>query len=160
MRFEVEHSFDAPANRLAELLLDLDFQNSLSDIGGLSAREVLLQEEDGDEVVRHVRCVLDIEINGTARRMIGGGEPAWVEVSRWLPQEMLWVWEIEPEVAGDLLEAQGRTVIGEGGQGSIRRVEGDIKVKVPLYGGKVEGWIADGLRSAYDEEAGRIAQAL
>ncbi|MGI8775012.1 MAG: DUF2505 domain-containing protein [Actinomycetota bacterium] len=160
MRFEVEHSFAAPADRLAALLLDLDFQNSLADIGGLSAREVLLQETDGDEVIRHVRCVLDIQINGAARRFIGSGEPAWVEVARWIPAEMAWIWEIEPEVGGDLLEAQGRILIEKAGKGALRRVEGDIKVKVPLYGGRVEGWIADGLETAYDEEARRISAAL
>jgi hypothetical protein len=160
MRFEVEHSFAAPADRLADLLLDEGFQASLSDIGGLSAREVLLQETEGDEVVRHVRCVLDIQINGTARRFIGSGEPAWVEVARWMPGEMLWVWEIEPEVAADLLEAEGQTIIGSSGKKSVRRVVGDIKVKVPLYGGRVEGWIADGLRRAYEEEALRIQDAL
>jgi hypothetical protein len=31
---------------------------------------------------------------------------------------------------------------------------------VPLYGGKVEGWIVDGLRAAYDEEADRLAEWL
>lgn len=160
MRFEVEHSFAATADRLAELLLDLDFQNSLSDIGGVSKREVLLQEEDGDEVLRHVRYVLDIQINGTARRFIGAGDPAWVEVARWHPDQMLWVWDIEPEVASELLEARGETIIGSNDDGSSRRVVGDIKVKVPLYGGKVEGWIADGLRKAYEEEALRIAEAL
>ena len=31
-----------------------------------------------------------------------------------------------------------------------------VKVKVPLYGGKVEGWIVDGLEHAYAEEAERL----
>jgi hypothetical protein len=44
--------------------------------------------------------------------------------------------------------------------GTIRVVLGTVKVRVPLYGGRVEGWIIDGLERAYDEEAQRLADWL
>ena len=37
---------------------------------------------------------------------------------------------------------------------------GMVKVSVPLYGGKVEGWIVEGIEQAYDEEAERLERWL
>lgn len=160
MDFEVEHSFPHSADAVAEALLDADFQESLSDIGALESRTLLSQEERTDgSVFRRVRCVLDIDVKGPARKFIGDGDPAWVEESVWDPDARMWRWSIEPEIAGHLLEARGEIAIEDGGD-TIRRVLGFVKVHVPLYGGKVEGWIVEGIEQAYDEEAERLASWL
>lgn len=153
MEFEVAHEFEADVDKVAETLLDHDFQASLKGLEALAAREVLSQEETDGFIVRRVRCVLDINVDGIARKFIGDSDPAWVEVGEWHPEESTWRWHIEPEAAADLLEASGRTVLLPSERGTIRKVTGTVKVRVPLYGGKVEGWIIDGLERAYDEEA-------
>ena len=43
---------------------------------------------------------------------------------------------------------------------TLRLVTGTVKVKVPLYGGRVEGVIVQGLEQAYAEEATRLAKWL
>ena len=153
MEFEVAHEFEADVDTVAGTLLDHDFQASLKGLEALAAREVLSQEETDGFIVRRVRCVLDINVDGIARKFIGDSDPAWVEVGEWHPEESTWRWHIEPEAAADLLEASGRTVLLPSERGTIRKVTGTVKVRVPLYGGKVEGWIIDGLERAYDEEA-------
>ncbi|MFP5298170.1 MAG: DUF2505 domain-containing protein [Actinomycetota bacterium] len=160
MEFEMAHEFEADVSEVAEAILDLDFQASLADVGRLAGREVLSQDPDGEAVIRRTRCILDIDISGPAKRFIGDGDPAWVEVARWDPEAMVWEWHIEPEIAADLLEARGTTELKPSKNGTIRHVTGKVRVKVPLYGGKVEGWIVDGLESAYDEEAQRLADWL
>lgn len=152
------HSFDAQPEEVATTLLDPEFQKSLSDIGALRERRVLSQETTSGGVIRRVRCVLDVEINGAAKRFLGEGEPAWVEVAEWSNASWVWTWHVEPEIGGDLLDARGTTRIVQAGKGTEKLIEADVRVKVPLYGGKVEGWIADGLRHAYDEEAVRISR--
>lgn len=158
MRLTLTHLFEASPETVAETLLDPDFQDSLSDIGALAERRVLSQEAGGTGVTRRVRCVLDVQMNGVAKRLLGEGDPAWVEVAVWAPGASTWTWHIEPEMGADLLDARGTTRIlpAEGG-GTERLIEADVKVRVPLYGGKVERWIADGLRHAYDQEAQRLA---
>lgn len=160
MEFQVAHQFDADVDTVAEALLDEGFQASLGDVGALAGREVLSQERKGDLTVRRTRCLLDIDISGPARKFIGDGDPAWVEVATWDPETLVWEWHIEPEVAGDLLEASGRTELRQEAGGTIRVITGTVKVKVPFYGGRVEGWIIDGLERAYDEEAERLAKWL
>ena len=138
-------------------MLDEDYQNSLADVGQLEERELIEQKTDGDgRVVRRVRCVLDIDVSSTAKRFMGDGDPAWVEKATWHQDEMRWDFVIEPEVAGELLHAKGTIGIASNGSGTVRTVSGKVKVRVPFYGGKVEGWIVKGLTDAYDEEAERL----
>ncbi len=150
------HDIAAPPAAVAAALLDLDFQASLGDIGALRAREVLSQDEQDGVVVRRVRCVLGVKVTGVAKRFLGNSEPAWVEVSAWHPDEMRWHWHVEPEVAQELLDARGQIALEASGAGTLRVVSGQVRVKVPLYGGTVERWVAQGLERAYDEEAERL----
>jgi len=155
--FEITHSFAHSLDEVASAILDETFQRSLSDVESLKTREVLSQERGADgTVVRRVRCVLDIHITGVAKSFIGSGEPSWIEESVWHPDRREWEWIVQPEVAENLLDARGYISLEENSGKTTRTVHGHVKVKVPLYGGKVEGWIVDGLEHAYAEEAERL----
>ena len=157
MDFEISHSFSHNAAAVAAAILDEGYQRSLADVESLKERELLTQEERADgTVVRRTRCVLDINITGAARGFIGEGDPAWVEEATWFPDRSAWKWVIRPEIAQHLLEANGDILISGNGDKATRVVEGHVKVKVPIYGGRVEGWIVDGLEHAYKEEAERL----
>lgn len=160
VRFTVEHLLDHSPDAVAAALLDEKFQASLKDLGPLAHREILEQEERDGVVVRRIRCLLDIDISGPAKRFIGNGDPAWVELATWDPEELTWSWSIHPEVAGELLEAHGETRLQPEGAQTVRAVHGEVRVKVPIYGGRVEGWIVHGLEDAYAEEAERLAEWL
>lgn len=159
MDFEISDQIPALAETVAEALLDEEYQHSLHDIGALHERELLSQEETkSGTVVRRVRCVLDIELNPTVRRLVGQGDPAWIEESTWHPDNMQWEWDIHPEIGGELLSAKGTIDLEDAGDKTARHVRGHVKVRVPLYGGKVEGWIVEGLKRAYEEEAERLTE--
>jgi hypothetical protein len=152
--FRIEHTFDADPDTVAKVMLDEDYQASLDGLGPLSERKVLEQKSlTNGTVQRRVRCVLDIDVSGAARKFIGDSDPAWIEHAIWHPGEMRWDWTIEPLAAQDLLKAAGQIELAPRDEGTLRTVLGEVKVSVPLVGGKVEGWIVDGLGRAYDEEA-------
>lgn len=156
MNFEITHSFDAHPDEVAGAMLDEDYQRSLKTLGKLR-RELLDQKAQANgDVMRRTRCVLDIEISGVAKNLMGEGDPAWVEEATWNEEAKLWRFTIDPEIAKELLEAKGTIQLSGNENGALRTVEGQVKVKVPFYGGKVEGWIVDGLKDAYDEEAERL----
>ncbi|MDQ4094589.1 MAG: DUF2505 domain-containing protein [Actinomycetota bacterium] len=160
MDFSFDHRFDAPVDAVAEALLDEDYQRSLDGIRPLKKRQVIEQvEEDGGRVVRRTRCVLGTDL-GAAKRFLGEAEPAWVEEATWDPGRGKWDWVILPEVAADLLTSMGSIELHDAGDTTIRRVRGVVKVRVPLYGGKVERVIVNGLEEAYAQEATRLAKWL
>ena len=161
MRFDLSHAFDAPPDRVAEVLHDQTCQDTLSDIGDLHDRTVLerTQQPDGT-ILRNVRCVLALNVSGMARSMLGDSDPAWIQEERWDPTLQHCGWTIHPEVGGDLLAASGTIDLAGVESQTTRTVRGEVKVRVPLYGGKVEGWIVDGVTRAYSEEAERISAWL
>jgi len=161
MRFELSHPFDASPEQVSAAMLDPAFQETLTDIGDLHDRHVLAIDDGPDgEMTRRVRCVLALEMSGMARSMLGDADPAWVQEERWDESRTHCEWTIHPEVAKDLLSASGTIdIVGDGDKAS-RVVSGDVKVRVPLYGGKVEGWIVAGVSRAYDEEAELLTRWL
>ena len=161
MRFDLLHTFEWHPDAVAGALLDHDFQASLAGIGGLKDRTVLSQDEQpGGRVSRRLRCVLELEISGTARRFLGGDDPAWVQEEHWDPATQRWDWVIQPEVAKELLSASGHVALTEIPDGTRRTVAGEVRVHVPIYGGRVEGWIVEGITRAYNEEAAHLAAWL
>jgi hypothetical protein len=159
--FEFFDHIDADPEAVAEALLDKRFQASLSDLPALEERKVLSQKKGKDgRIHRRTRCVLHIDISGVAKKFIGDADPAWVEDATWHPEDMTWEWDIEPEIAKDMLEASGTIEIKNAKKGTQRVVRGKVVVKVPLYGGKVEGWILEGLKQSYAEEAERLSEWL
>ena len=160
VHFELRHDFDSPAPQVAAALLDRGFQDSLDGLGPLKSREVLSQDSDAQgRVIRRVRCVLGIDM-GAAAKFLGDSEPAWVEEAKWDPDQLLWSWVIHPEVAEQLLSASGTMALQEQDGATTRLIKGRVDVRVPFYGGKVEGWIVKGISDAYEEEAGRLETYL
>lgn len=154
MRFDLDHHFDVPIEAVSGAMLDPAFQATVTDIGDLHDRSIIEQTENPDGgVTRNIRCVLALHISGMAKSMLGDADPAWVQEERWDASGTHCDWVIHPEVAADLLSASGTIELATSGEGTTRSVAGEVKVRVPLYGGKVEGWIVDGVTRAYDEEA-------
>ena len=157
MRFQVTHSFPFEPEQVADAILDLDYQHSLKDLESLRSRELLSQEERPDRtVVRRTRCVLDLHVSGMAKSFMGDGDPAWIEEATWDPGTRRWRWVVIPEVAKEMLDANGTIELTPRGDTTDRTIEGEVKVKVPIYGSKVERWIVDGIEHAYAEEAERL----
>lgn len=155
MDFAIEHEFDAAPDVVAGAFADEAFQRSLGDLEPLRERRLLSQEETEDAIVRRIRCVLAIDL-GKAKAFVGDADPAWIEEWHGDRDRHRWTWEIHPEVARELLSASGAMEVAPDGGGAVRRITGRVAVRVPLYGGKVEGWIVDGLERAYEEEADRL----
>ena len=151
------HTFPYDSDRVADAILDLDYQHSLKDLESLRSRELLSQEEQPDgTIVRRTRCVLDLQVSGMAKSFIGDGDPAWVEEATWDPDSQRWRWIVIPEVAKEMLDAKGTIELTPRAAATDRTIEGDVKVRVPIYGSKVERWIVDGIEHAYAEEAERL----
>jgi hypothetical protein len=161
VRFELEQRIPAPYDAVVSTSLDESYQRSLTNLPPLRNREVIEQREiENGGILRVTRCVLALDAGSAVKRFIGDEDPAWVEEAIWHPEESQWTWNVIPEVAKELLSAAGTITLAEGDDETHRRVIGDVKVRVPLYGGKVEGWIVDGLERTYQEESRRLVAWL
>jgi Protein of unknown function (DUF2505) len=160
VKFELRHHFQAPIALVTDAILDRHYQESLDGIGPLKSRTLLSQDPVDGVVVRKVRCVLDASFTGPAKAILGNSDPAWIEESTWAPDRMEWKWTIVPEVAASILSAHGVVALSPDGEGTSRKVAGDVTVTFPLIGGRVERAIVDGVTKVYDEEAERLTRWL
>lgn len=159
MRFEVEHRFDAAAGRVLEVLADPAFYLGL-DLPDLSLPELLEYRSTGDRSVVKLRYEFEGSLDPFARRLLG-------------PHRLAWIQQVETDLStgrGQLafnaeadpgrLYGSARFTVADTGDGSVRRLAGELVVAVPLVGGRAESRILPGLIRRLGIEAEELESRL
>ncbi len=121
---------------------------------------VVDHEDHGSRVVMEVHFAFVGSVSGAVRRVIDPAKMSWITRTEIFPEERRSAWEVLPDHYPDRLRAGGTYRFDEGPDGPLSttvRVEGDLKVHVPLVGGTVERVIVSGLRSYIEREVQDIA---
>ncbi|MEI7591888.1 MAG: DUF2505 family protein [Actinomycetes bacterium] len=157
MRFDATQRFAMPVDQLLALFIDPDFYPSLAGLPKISAPEVTSHAASGD-VVRidlHLRFTGDLP--SAALAVIDPAKLSWIErITFDLPSASATT-ELLPDHYPDRLSCAGTYSFRAGdcadvAARSIRRLEGDLKVRMPLVGGRVERALVSGLREHADAE--------
>ncbi len=120
---------------------------------------VVDHEDQGDRIVLEVHFAFVGSVSGAVRRVVDPAKMSWITRTEVFLEEARSSWEVLPDYYPDRLRASGtyRFEEGPGGPAStLVRVEGDLKVHVPLVGGTVERVIVGGLRSYIQNEVQEI----
>lgn len=160
MKFRIEQHFEAGVDRVQAALGDPAFLAVLASLPKLGGAQLLDQRTEGDVVHQRVRYRFTGELNAAARAVLDPAKLTWVEQSSTDRSTHRTSWVILPDNYADRLAAKGTfELVAE--QGATRRVaEGEVKVRMPLVGGKVEGAIVSGLREHAAAEAEALARWL
>ena len=155
MRFRIEQRLAAPTERVETVLLDGDWYRAVHASEAVWAPELLEVEDEGGPVVGlRVRYRFRGRLNAAAARVLDPARLSWVEVSTLDRGSHTIDLRFEPDSYADKLRFTGSIVLRPEGATTVRQLDGDVKVRVPLVGGKVEGAIVSGLREhAAVEEA-------
>ena len=149
MRFDAEQRFAMPVDRLLELFTDPDFYPTLIGLPEISVPEVV-SHQASDGVVRiDMRQRYTGELPAAARSMIDPDRLTWVEQLVFDLGRASATSRLVPDHYPDRLTCTGVYTFraGPGGvETSVRRLDGDLKVRVPLVGGRVENALVSGLR--------------
>ena len=96
--------------------------------------------------------------------MLGRGELAWVQRSTFDLERHRSDFTIVPETHADLLTCTGVYALRGDGSGereqTARTISGELRVRVPLLGGRAERAIAGGLVERLDAEAEALRRWL
>lgn len=160
MRFEVEHRFAAPVARVQEALADPAFHRSLR-LPDVGPPEVVEHEVGDDGEVRLlVRMVFTGRVDPIVRKLVGGGDLAWLQ--RTTVRTRGDTGRLEVTAAGheDRLRAVAEWRCEAAGQGCVRRLAGDLSIRLPLVGGAAEAKVVPGLRRRLDVEAASLGAWL
>jgi len=149
MRFDAEQRFAMSVDRLLELFTDPDFYPTLTGLPEISVPEIVSHEASGGVVRIDMRQRYTGELPAAARSMIDPDRLTWVEQLVFDLDRASATSRLVPDHYPDRLTCTGVYTFraGPGGvETSVRRLDGDLKVRVPLVGGRVENALVSGLR--------------
>lgn len=152
MNFRLEHTFDAPLDAVEQAMVDPVFLEStrLPDVG---PPKVLSRDDDGDTVTLRVSYHYTGSLDSLARRVLRSSDVAWVQETKLDRRTHRTTFTVTPKVHAERFECGGMMQLTEAGAATERVIDGELKIKVPLFGRRAEGMILPGLRGRMNREA-------
>lgn len=153
MRLTGSHIFSAPAAAVAAGMGDADFYGSLR-LPDLEAPEVIVRTEDGSRVDIHLRFTYTGKLDPIARRVVGREQVTWVQRLVIDAATRTCALAVTPEIGVIPVSCSGTFTLhdADGGQ-CLRTLDGELRVKVPVIGGRAERSLAPGITRRLDLEA-------
>jgi hypothetical protein len=159
VRFHAEHHFNAAGAAVATLLADPTFYLDLS-LPDLSRPEILEQRRDGGEAVLRLRYEFEGSLDPIAQRLLGSSRLAWIQEVRIDGAAGSGALRFEAEKDPKRLHGAADFALVPDGEGTIRRLDGELVVAVPGIGRMAERRIVPGILKRMDVEAQAIDDQL
>jgi hypothetical protein len=165
MRFDAEQRFDTSVRQLLALFTDPDFYPTLGGLPQISVPEIVAHSAKGDTVRIELRQRYTGDLPSAALAVIDPDRLTWVEQLVFDLEAATATTRLVPDHYPDRLTCTGRyTFLSIGGDpdrpGAVRRLDGDLKVRVPLVGGRVEQALVSGLQQHAVAEQELIGERL
>ena len=156
MRFHAEHRFTAGVTDVIAVLTDPGFHLDLQ-LPDLRLLDVVDHRDDAGEARLLLRYEFVGHLDPVVKRLLGTRPLTWLQdltVDRaGHGGRLTFALETDPQ----RLHGTASFVFATEGQGTVRRLEGTIKVSVPLIAATAERRIVAGFLHRLDIEAGQLA---
>jgi hypothetical protein len=146
-------TYDAPLTEVGEMLMDPPFREQVLDAQGAIRKTVTIASEGGGMKVVLDSAQAATGLPGFAQRFVGN-EINLVQTEHWTDIE---TGSVEVVIPGKPGQMSGTIRLAESGGTTTETVQMEVRVSIPLVGGKIESLIADLLRKALraENEVGR-----
>ncbi len=152
MNFSFVHEFDTDVASYWKLFLSDPFNEDLFRELKIRERKVLKFEDNGKTLYRTQKMEPTTPLPGFLQSMIKDMGYTEIDKLDWASNIMRII--IEPASMKDRFKMEGDYVVTPLGDKRCRReFKGEVKVSMPLIGGKVEKFMMEQLRDAYDTAA-------
>lgn len=154
MSIQQSHHYDADAGRVFELMTDEGFLRDKYAAFGHEGFEVLEHSIDGDRVTVRTKRVVPANVPAFARKFISPRSTV-VQTERWEgppagARHGTWTIEVE----GAPVSISGTMSLDPDAGGCRHVIHGEVKVSIPLVGGKIARFVEDdSVKSVADEVA-------
>ena len=144
-------------------MVDPEFEGAVQ-LPDLSPPDVVEHGTDGNEHVLKLRYEYVGQLDPMAKRLLAGRQLALVQTVRIDPDTGLGALTIEAEADPGRLHGNAKITLTADGAGdgdaSVRGLDGDFVVKVPVIGGTIERKLLPGILARLDVEADALAEHL
>lgn len=150
MNFSFSHEFDVDVATFWKMFLSEPFNVGLYKELKMRNRTVLKSEDDGKRMHRVVKFEPTTPIPGFLQSVVKTSDYSEIDTLDYATNTMKVV--IETEMFKDKFSMQGLFVVTpvDGGKRCRREFKGDVKVSIPLLGGKIEKFMMEQVRDSYD----------
>jgi hypothetical protein len=158
VHFELVQQFHVPLPAVEAAYVDPGFLRYLGQLAELGEPELLEQQDRGGELWQRVHYAFKGDLSGAVKAVVDPRHLTWVEESTLDRANHSTTFVIRPDRYAGLLDASGQVTLAPdgAGEGTIRRMAGDLTVHVPFVGHKVEDVIVSGLREHAVQEVGAL----
>ena len=161
MHFRLRQHIPFPVPVVEGALVDPAFLEHASRFPDLGSPELLEQRVDGDRVHQRVRYRFVGELSAAVTSVVDPARLTWVDESTLDRRAHRGQHRIVPDHYGDRLRCTFTTQLSADTAGGTERVaEGELRVRFPLVGGKVERAVVSGLMERAELEAAVVARWL
>jgi hypothetical protein len=159
MRMQVTHHFDADVDTVYALMADPDFcMRKYADAGATDIQIDSEQREDGPRLV--ARRKLTVDLPGFAKKVMQPTNTV-VQTDQWSAGDAgERTCRYSVEVHGVPSRIDGTVTLSPDGGGTRQDVQAEVKVSIPLLGGKLEKFAVENGVKALDHEAEFTAKEL
>jgi hypothetical protein len=156
MRFTIEQRFTSasPAEVIAAYT-DPDLYASFDTLTKVAQPEVIDRQADGARVTLTLRMRFIAELNAAARAVVDPSKLSWLQDETYDLDAQRADVVFRPESYGDRFSCKGGYRFSSAGgdpSTTTRTIDGDLRVRMMLVGGQVEGAVVSGLREHFGEE--------
>jgi hypothetical protein len=161
MRMNLEHHYDSDVETVYALISDPDFVTRKYE--ALGAVNVAVDRSDGDdggcEVV--TRRTVTVDLPGFAKRVMQPSNTA-VQTETWAAPDAngARICTYHVEIQGMPSKVTGTLTLRAAGGGSEQVVDADVKVSIPLVGGKLEKFAIETGKADIDKQVAFTAAEL
>jgi len=151
----VASDFDCAPELLWDLFHDEEYERRLHQQTGVRTT-VVKHVKEGETEQRIIEVVNDTELPRFVQKALGSRQLTYEQHSTLDRGSNTLSWTVLLPVMRDKVTVQGKTRVMTHGSGSRRTVDGEVSVRIPLVGGRVEKAIAE----RFQESFGRAANIV
>jgi hypothetical protein len=152
VRFTAEHRFASAPHRVAEVLLDPGVHAQLT-LPDVTRAEFVSSQREGSVGTLRLRYEYVGQLDPIARRFLGSRVLAWVQELQLDTATGRGRLSITVEGEPHRVRGHATVAIDAVDAGSVRRIAGELQIRVPMIGGTAERRIVPGIVRRMDLEA-------
>lgn len=151
--FRIVAEFDTEPEAFWRVFFHEPYNTDMYQRIGVKENTLIYKKEDDATIKFSRRIVPKRDLPGVIKKIVGG-DLGYTETSTYYKGKNYMDVGIEPSLMREKTKIGGKYTITPLAPGKVRRVfEGDIKVAIPLVGGRVESVIIDDMTKSYDVAA-------
>lgn len=159
MKFKLEHHFDCSPEQYWAIVRNHEVDEEMARASN-GEYELLSETEEGDVLTRRQQIVMKRDLPKPMLKVLGTDNIGYVLETRVNHAHSRSEWTITPLVLPDRVTGAGTAVVTATTGGCRRIIEGDLTVRVPLLGRKMEERLVSDVSESYDRGAKIIARRI